>query len=57
MVLYKQILKPYKIEVMGWLWGVYSDWDSLLLIFIGRYIYIYMYIYITTYEDGKDCVF
>ena len=21
-------LKPYKIELAGWLWGVYSDWAS-----------------------------
>ena len=23
--------KLYKIESTGWLWGIYSDWDSLLL--------------------------
>ena len=34
----QQILKPYKIELTGWLWGggVYSDWDSLLLKYGGE---------------------
>ena len=30
-VLYTTDFKPYKIELAGWLWGVYNDCDSLLL--------------------------